>query len=138
MKQGSQFKYAIGNVYEIIVLNEVPTKKRNLTAGEALRRGTPRARVPLNFKPDRVVLLMQLYQEADTNGDVLDGYGNANRVHYSLPVQAECAPDYWLSESLLGHVRMKGVDKINGQDVTRMYKEAVLSDRRDLIRAHNE
>ena len=138
VKQGSQFKYAIGNVYEIIVLNEVPTNKRNLTAGEALRRGTPRARVPLNFKPDRVVLLMQLYQEADTNGDVLDGYGNANRVHYSLPVQAECAPDYWLSESLLGHVRMKGVDKINGQDVTRMYKEAVLSDRRDLIRAHNE
>ena len=136
VEQGTTYKYVIGNVFEIIVLNEVPPNKRNLTAGNAVRRGTPRARVPLDYKPDRVVLLMQLYEEADANGNILKGYCNGNKAHYSLPVQAQCAPDYWLSESLLGHVRMKQVHNINGQDVTRMYKESVTADRRDLIRGH--
>jgi len=127
---------AIGNIREIIVLNELPANKRNLTAGNALRRGTPRDRVPLDFKPDRVVMLLQMYNEVDSTGNVLAGYGNASHKYYHLPMYIEAAPDYWLSESLLGHVRLQPMEKINGRQTDRMYKEKVASDRRDLMNAY--
>ena len=61
------------------------------------------------------------------------GHGNPTRAFYRLPLQAECAPDYWLSEWVLGHVRMKEVKKVAGCDVTDMYKEQVASDKKNLI-----
>ena len=131
-------KFVIGNVLELIVLNEVPSNKRNLTAGNAVRRGKPEQRVPIDFKPDRVVMLMKLYSEADKDGNVLKGYGNANHRLYNLPTHAECAPDYWLSESVLGHVRLKPVDKLRGQVVHRMFKEQAISDRQDLLDMYNQ
>lgn len=129
-------KFVIGNIQEIIVLNQVPSNKQNLTAGDALRNGEPKARTPLNFDPERVAMLVQTYDEADKDDKVLADYCHKDQVYYKLPVQAQCAPDYWLSESTLGHVRMSPVEKINGQTVSRMYKEAVATDRADLIVGH--
>ena len=42
-------------------------------------------------------------------------------------------PDYWLSEWVLGHVRMKAVEKIKRREVARMYKESHPSDKVDLL-----
>jgi len=138
VKHGGEEKFAVGNVREIIVMNEQPTNKKNLTAGNALRRGTPRLRVPLDYQPDRVALLLQIYKEVDTAGNVLEGCGNQSHKYYHLPMHIDSAPDYWLSESLLGHVRLDLMQQINGNQVDRMYKEKVASDRRDLIRAYRD
>ena len=88
VEHGNTKKFVIGNVLELIVLNEVPSNKRNLTAGNAVRRGKPEQRVPIDFKPDRVVLLMKIYNEADKDGKVLRGYGNANHRLHNLPTQS--------------------------------------------------
>ena len=42
--------------------------------------------------------------------------------------------DYFLSEWVLGHVRLKPVEKIKGVEVSRMFKETHKSDREDLIK----
>jgi hypothetical protein len=67
-------KFVIGNIQEIIVLNQVPSNKQNLTAGDALRNGEPKARTPLNFDPERVAMLVQTYDEADKDDKVLADY----------------------------------------------------------------
>jgi hypothetical protein len=126
-------KTAIGNIYEIIVLNQAPTNKHNLTAGNSLRNGRRRARVPLDFQPDKVVMLMRIYKEVDGDGKVLEGFGNPKHQFYHMPLHCEMAPDYWLSESLLGHVRLKPLLKIKRKNYDRMYKEEVASDRKDLL-----
>ena len=125
--------FATGNNHEIIVMNQVPMNKSNLTAGDALRNGESKERIPLRFEPNRVAMLMTLYDEVDKVGNVIPGYGNAAQKYYRLPLQAECAPDYWLSENLLGHVRMQPVEHIKGRAFSRMYKEKTASDRADLI-----
>ena len=132
-RDGSSPKFVIGNIQEIIVLNQVPSNKKNLTAGDALRNGEPKGRIPLDFDPERVAMLVQTYEEVDKDGKVLADYCHKDQVYYKLPVQAQCAPDYWLSETMLGHVRMSPVEKINGQTVSRMYKETAASDRADLV-----
>jgi hypothetical protein len=78
-------------------------------------------------------MLLQMYNEVDSTGNVLAGYGNASHKYYHLPMYIEAAPDYWLSESLLGHDRLQPMDKINERQTDRMYKEKVASDRRDLM-----
>jgi hypothetical protein len=133
VKRGSTEHFAIGNIHEIIVMNQVPVDKSNLTAGDALRNGEPKERIPLRFEPNRVAMLMKLYDEVDKDGNVVPGYGNAAQKYYRLPLQAECAPDYWLSESLLGHVRMQPVEHIKDWAFSRMYKEKAASDRADVI-----
>ncbi len=69
---------------------------------------------------------------------ILPGYDDPQRKYYRLPLLHQCAPDYWLSESLLGHVRMKPISKIDGEEVVRMFKEIASSDRKDLIRSYNQ
>ena len=133
VKRGSTEHCAIGNIHEIIVMNQVPVDKSNLTAGDALRNGEPKERIPLRCEPNRVAMLMKLYDEVDKDGNVVPGYGNAAQKYYRLPLQAECAPDYWLSESLLGHVRMQPVEHIKDWAFSRMYKEKAASDRADVI-----
>ena len=41
--------------------------------------------------------------------------------------------DYYTSKSVLGHVRLKPVNKIGRRNVTRMYVETHPSDRADLV-----
>ena len=71
------------------------------------------------------------------DGEVLAGHGNRKQKYYRLPAQAQCAPDYYLSESLLGRVRMQPVERVKGRLVSRMYKEKFASDKVDLLALHN-
>ena len=45
---------------------------------------------------------------------------------------------YYLSQHVLGHVRLKPVQKIGRRPVSRMYRETHKSDRRDLLKKYAE
>jgi hypothetical protein len=126
--------YAMANIEEIIVMNQAPISKVNLTAGNALRAGTQRDRVHVDFEPNKVAMLMRVYQEVDGNGNTLTGYQNRDHAHYLLPSLLDAPLDYWLSESVLGHVRLKPLEVINRRRVERMYTEVAKSDREDLLK----
>ena len=128
--------YAMGNIEEIIVCSQKPPEA-DLTSGDAIRSGTPRSRIGVNYpEPDKVVMLIRIYQEADADGHVLDGFDHKDRKYYHLPLQCEMPMDYFLSRSLLGHVRLKPQARIKRKAVTRMYYETHPSDRQDLIGSH--
>jgi hypothetical protein len=83
-----------------------------------------------------VAVLVRLYSEADSAGKILSGYQNSKHSLYHLPRITHNPLDYWMSESILGHVRLKPLPKIGRRKVTRMFKEEDPSDRADLIQAH--
>ena len=114
-------------------MSQAPQDKADLTKGDAIRTGTLRPRVDMELSPDKVAMLLRLYEEADKDGNILNGHDNPNQKLYHLPALTSCPMDYWLSESVLGHVRLKPVPKINGQDAHRYYKEQCTTDKRNLI-----
>ena len=128
--------FVMVNVEELAVCNQVPPNKKDLTVGEAVRNATPRGRVPIDLTPDKVVLLARSYEEVDGRGHIIPGYQNKEHKHYHLPRLTDAPPAYWLSESALGHVRLEAVEKIQGRKISRMCKEKVKKDRKDLIEQH--
>ena len=77
-------EYVVANVEEIVEMRQVPTDKTTLTRGNALRSGTVRDRVGTKFAPDRVAMLLRLYQEADAKGDILQRYQNPTMRYWHL------------------------------------------------------
>ena len=123
----------MGNIEEIIVCNET-LPHDNLLRGEVLRHGQPKARVGVNFHLERVVMLVRTYDEADGQGNILTGFGNSTCKYFHLPLQCYNPLDYYTSKSVLGHVRLKPVDRIGRRrNVARMYVETHPSDRTDLV-----
>jgi hypothetical protein len=133
---GAADMYVMVNVEELSVCNQVPTNKEDLTAGNAVRNSTPRDRVHIDFQPNRVVLLARTYEEANAEGHILPGFQNKNHKYYHLPRLTDTPPAYWLSECALGHVRLEHVDKISNREVSRMCKEKVKKDKKELISTH--
>ena len=126
----------MGNIEEIIVCSQTPPAG-NITSGDAIRSGTPKSRIPVNYPDqDKVVMLIRVYQEVDTDGNVLEGFDHENRKYYHLPLQCEMPMDYFTSANLLGHVRVAPLLKIKGKKVARMYQETHPYDRTDLINKH--
>ena len=89
--------------------------KTTLTRGNALRSGTIRDRIGMKFAPHRVAMLLRLYQEADRTGKILKHYQNPAMRYWYLPRMTTNPLDYWLSESILGHVRVEKVEKLAGR-----------------------
>jgi len=124
-----------GNVEEILVCSQAPPAN-SLTAGDAIRTGQPRGRVGVNYQPEKVVLLIRTYDEVNARGKILSGHGNRGRAYLHLPLLVDSPLDYYLSQHVLGHIRLKPVETIDGSVVSRMYKETHKTDRRDLVQKH--
>ena len=133
--KGRGEELVMGNIEEIIVCNEAPPQD-NLLRGDALRRGQPKPRVAVNFHPERVVMLIRTYDEVDSSGNILTGYSNRNCKYFHLPLQCYNPLDYYSSRAVLGHVRLKPIQKIKRKEVSRMYQETHACDRRDLERKY--
>jgi hypothetical protein len=114
-------KYVMANIEEIIEMRQAPSDRNEITKGNAIRNGTSRDRVGANYAPGRVAVLLRLYEEADKSGGALFGYQNAAFKFYSLPRITHNPLDYWLSESILGHVRLQPVQKIGQRKVHRLF-----------------
>jgi len=136
LDQDNQEPAAKRHLEEIIVCNEAPPQD-NLLRGDALRRGQPKPRVAVNFHPERVVMLIRTYDEVDSSGNILTGYSNRNCKYFHLPLQCYNPLDYYSSRAVLGHVRLKPIQKIKRKEVSRMYQETHACDRRDLERKYN-
>jgi hypothetical protein len=129
-------EYVVASVEEIVEMRQVPTDKTTLTRGNALRSGTVRDRVGTKFAPDRVAMLLRLYQEADAKGNILQRYQNPTMRYWHLPGMTTNPLDYWLSESVLGHVRLQPVDKIGRKKVARYHKEQDPTEKANLMSEH--
>ena len=92
----------------------------------------------VNLDPDRVVMLIRTYEELDRDCNMLDGFQNRNCTYYHLPLLCANPMDYYTSRHILGHVRLKPVETIKRQAVSRTYKESHPSDRKDLIDKHED
>ena len=101
----------VGNIEEIIVCRQAPAGD-NLLRGEGIRSGEPKRRVGVNYEPERVVLLVRTYEEADKAGNTLEGFNNNACAYYHLPLLCASPMDYYLSKHVLGHVRLAEVKKI--------------------------
>ena len=86
-----------------------------------------------------IVVLVRIYDEVDSDGNILKGNGNPKCKYFHLPLQCMSPMDYYLSENILGHViiRLKPIEKIKGKSLARMYKETRTSNRADLITNHD-
>ena len=66
----------------IIVMSQAPQLhgKADLTKGDAIRRGTLQPRVGMELSPDKVAMLLRLYEEANKDGNILidNGHDNPN------------------------------------------------------------
>lgn len=126
----------MANIEEIILCQQTPDAN-NITRGDAIRSGEPKARIGVIFEPHRVVMLVRTYDEVDSNGTILDGFNNGRRcAYYHLPLLCLNPMDYYVSSQVLGQVRLKQIHKINRRDVTRMYVESHRVDKRDLVAKH--
>jgi hypothetical protein len=128
--------YILANIEEIVEMRQSPVDKTTLTRGNALRSGTVRDRVAMKYAPNRVAMLLRLYQEANAGGKILETYQNQTMSYWHLPRMTTNPLDYWLSESVLGHVRLKPVEKIGRRKVTRYFKEQDPSEKADLMSEH--
>jgi len=132
--------YILANIEEIVEMRQAPADKTTLTRGNALmnalRSGTGRDRVAMKYAPNRVAMLLRLYQEANPAGKILESYQNQTMSYWHLPRMTTNPLDYWRSESVLGHVRLKPVEKIGRRKVTRYFKEQDPSEKADLMSEH--
>ena len=81
-------------------------------------------------------MLLRLYQEADRTGKILKHYQNLAMRYWYLPRMTTNPLDYWLSESILGHVRVEKVEKIGRRKVTRYHTEQDPQEKADLMAEH--
>ena len=86
--------YILANIEEIVEMRQAPTDKTTLTRGNALRSGTGRDRVAMKYAPNRVAMLLRLYQEANPAGKILESYQNQTMSYWHLPRMTTNPLDY--------------------------------------------
>ena len=131
--------YVAANVLQVVVLPRKPAKAGEPSAQEWHSAEPHRSAVPIDFEPDRVFLLLRVYTPCNSKGEAMPSVlVHTAAPYYQLQEYMQDRPEKWCSRSVLGHISLERVRKVQGHYVERMYKEKDKTWRRELIKQYEK
>ena len=102
-----------GNVVDTAILQAPSSTRKKPIADIDLQAKDPRKHIPLSL--DKGAVWVRKYKETCKDGSLLPGYqnkrrGNAAQKYWKLPMETGEPLEWWPTQSVLGHCRMKRVD----------------------------